>query len=69
MFSWRFLKDSVERAIRTLAQGILAHAAVAEGWEFTEQSVKVGLVAALASFLMSVVASGVGERDSASLVN
>ena len=68
MFTVSFLKDAIERAVRTFAQGILAHAAVVEGWEFTRESVELGAAAALASFLMSVVASGFGEKGTASLV-
>lgn len=68
MFSLRFLKEAAERAIRTFAQGVLAHAAVVGGWDFTGESVEVGLAAALASVLMSVVASGIGEKGSTSVL-
>jgi Putative lactococcus lactis phage r1t holin len=73
MFSKKFWADALERAIRTVAQSALALLVGAGpvgihvvNWQ------QVGSVAAPAgviSLLMSIVASGVGDKTSASLVN
>lgn len=71
MFSKVFLLDSVERAVKTFAQSLLAlfignqSDILNVDWG---QSLAVAGTATLVSFLTSVVSSGVGDSSSASLV-
>jgi hypothetical protein len=68
MFTITFWKDAAERAIRTAAQALLALWAtdvtgvLAVDWL---QAGSVAGLAALTSVLMSIVATGVGDKDSA----
>jgi hypothetical protein len=68
MFTIKFWKDAAERAIRTAAQALLALWAtdvtgvLAVDWL---QAGSVAALAALTSVLMSIVATGVGDKDSA----
>lgn len=71
MFSKLFWKDSLERAVKTFAQVLLALFAgnqvdiVNVDWG---QAFSVAGTAVLVSFLTSIVSSKVGDSDSASLV-
>lgn len=70
MFTIKFWKDAGERAIRTAAQALLALWATDVSGVLTVDWLQAGSVAALAglmSVLMSIVATGVGDRESASL--
>jgi hypothetical protein len=68
MFTITFWKDAAERAIRTAAQALLALWAtdvtgvLAVDWL---QAGSVAALAALTSVLMSIIATGVGDKDSA----
>ena len=71
MWSVEFWKSAGERALRTLAQVLLSMIVVGETGFMDVDWVQAGSVAglaALASVLMSVVATGVGDKGSASLV-
>jgi hypothetical protein len=71
MFSATFWKSTVERSVRTAAQVLLGFLVVGEtgvldvDWE---QALSVTGVAVIASILTSVVATGVGDKGTASLV-
>ena len=68
MFTITFWKDAAERAIRTAAQALLALWATDVTGVLAVDWVQAGSVAALAgltSVLMSIVATGVGDKDSA----
>jgi hypothetical protein len=68
MFTIKFWKDAGERAIRTAAQALLALWATDVTGVLAVDWVQAGSVAALAgltSVLMSIVATGVGDKDSA----
>jgi hypothetical protein len=68
MFTITFWKDAAERAIRTAAQAVLALWATDVAGVLEVDWVQAGSVAALAaltSILMSIVATGVGDKDSA----
>ena len=71
MWSVEFWKSAGERALRTFAQVLLSLIVVGETGFMDVDWVQAGSVAglaALASVLMSVVATGVGDKGSASLV-
>jgi len=71
VWSVEFWKSAGERALRTLAQVLLSLIVVGETGFMDVDWVQAGSVAglaALASVLMSVVATGVGDKGSASLV-
>jgi hypothetical protein len=71
MLSATFWKSTVERSIRTAAQVLLGFLVVGKtgildvDWE---QALSVTGVAVIASILTSVVATGVGDKGTASLV-
>lgn len=71
MFSATFWKSTVERSVRTAAQVLLGFLVVGEtgildvDWE---QALSVTGVAVIASILTSIVATGVGDKGTASLV-
>jgi hypothetical protein len=68
MFTITFWKDAAERAIRTAAQALLALWATDVTGVLAVDWVQAGSVAALAavtSVLMSIIATGVGDKDSA----
>ena len=71
LFAATFWKSTVERSIRTAAQVLLGFLVVGEtgildvDWE---QALSVTGVAVIASILTSVVATGVGDKGTASLV-
>ena len=68
MFTVKFWKDAAERAIRTAAQALLALWATNVSGVLEVDWVQAGSVAALAaltSVLMSIVATNVGEYESA----
>lgn len=72
MFSGTFFADAFERAVRTFAQGVLG--AISGGaiglldvdWA---QAAGIGGLAAVISLLTSVVATGVGDKGTASFVD
>jgi hypothetical protein len=72
MWTPSFWKDAAERAIRTFAQALLALIGtdlvgiVDLDWP---QLLAVGATAAVVSLLTSVVATGVGEKGTASLIS
>ena len=71
MWSVEFWKTAGERAARTFAQVLLSLIVVGETGFMDVDWVQAGSVAglaALASVLMSVVATGVGDKGTASLV-
>ena len=68
MFTVKFWKDAAERAIRTAAQALLALWATDVSGVLAVDWLQAGSVAALAaltSVLMSIVATNVGDHDSA----
>ena len=71
MFTPEFLKDAVERALRTAAQALIAFfgadvtGVLAVDWK---AAFSVAAGAAVVSLLTSVVASGVGTKGTAALV-
>lgn len=71
MFTLKFAKDALERAVRTSAQSLLAlwatdvSGVLQVEWQ---QAASVAAFAALTSVLMSVAATGRGNADSASVV-
>lgn len=65
MWSLEFWRSALERAVRTLAQVLLSMIVVGESGFLDVDWVQAGSVAgvaALASVLTSVVASGVGDK-------
>lgn len=71
MRSKQFWLDAAERAVKTLAQSLLAVFAagvtiISVDWK---ETLAIGATAALVSVLTSVASVGKGERESASLVN
>ena len=70
MFTIKFWKDAAERAIRTAAQALIALWATDVSGVLAVDWVQAGSVSALAalmSVLMSIAATGVGDRESAGL--
>lgn len=67
MFSVKFLKDSAERALSTVAQGYVASAVILGGI-FDWTAFKIALGAGVLSLFKSVAASKIGASDTASLV-
>lgn len=68
MFTIKFWKDAAERAIRTAAQALLALWATDVTGVLAVDWVQAGSVAGLAaltSILMSIIATGVGDRETA----
>jgi hypothetical protein len=72
MWSLAFWKDTAERAIRTAAQALLA----LWGTQVTgimqvdwTQALSVAALAALSSVLMSLIATGVGDKGTPSFVD
>jgi hypothetical protein len=66
-----FWINTAERAVRTFAQALVA--ALAAGFVFTDgaawaEALLTAVVAALASVLTSIAATGVGDPDSPSLL-
>ena len=71
MWTLDFWRSSAERALRTLAQVLLSMIVVGEtGFLDVDwiQAASVAGLAAVASVLMSIVATGVGDKGTASLV-
>ena len=71
MWEGKFWKGTLERAIRTAAQAVLALWGTQVTGVLEVDWVQAGSVAALAalsSILMSVVATGVGDHESSSFV-
>jgi hypothetical protein len=71
MWNLAFWKTAAERALRTLAQVLLSLIVVGEtGFMDVDwiQALSVAGLAALASILMSIVATGIGDKGTASLV-
>ena len=71
MMSKQFWKDTAERAVGTFAQALLATLAVGTPiWGLDwETGLGVSATAAAISILKSIVASTVGDKETASLVN
>ena len=68
MFTVKFWRDAAERAIRTAAQALLALWATDVSGVLEVDWVQAGSVAALAalmSVLMSIVATNVGDHETA----
>lgn len=71
MWSKKFWKETAERAIRTLSQVLLSMIVVGEtGFLDVDwlQALSVAGLAAVASILMSIVATGIGDHGTASLI-
>ena len=70
MFSKQFVKDALERAVKTFCQALLALFTV--GVSITnidwEQALAVAATAALVSILTSIGSTGFGSPDNASIV-
>lgn len=72
MWELKFWKQTIERAIRTAAQALLAlwgtqvSGVLDVDWV---QAGSVAVLAALSSVLMSIVATGVGDHESPSFVS
>lgn len=67
MFSWKFLKDSLERSLSTFAQAYIS-SAVVFGGILDSQALKVAAGAAILSVFKAVAATFKGDKESASLV-
>lgn len=71
MWELKFWKQTIERAIRTAAQALLALWGTQVSGVLDVDWVQAGSVAALAalsSVLMSIIATGVGDHESPSFV-
>jgi hypothetical protein len=71
MWTVKFWKSAVERAIRTVAQVLLSLIVVGEtGFLDVDwmQAASVAGLSGLASILMSIVATGIGDHESSSFV-
>lgn len=71
MWSKEFWKSTAERALRTLSQVLLSMIVVGEtGFLDVDwlQALSVAGLSALASVLMSIVASGMGDHGTASMI-
>lgn len=68
MFSLKFIKDALERAVATAAQAYLATGFVISGGYFSADAAKIAGGAAFLSLLKAVVATRVGDKESAGLV-
>lgn len=71
MWEMKFWKGTLERAIRTAAQAVLALLGTDVAGILQVDWVQVASVAGLAAFLsvlMSVVATGVGDHESPSFI-
>lgn len=72
MWELKFWKQTIERAIRTAAQALLALWGTQVSGVLDVDWLQAGSVAALAalsSVLMSIVATGVGDHESPSFVS
>jgi hypothetical protein len=71
MWEGKFWKGTLERAIRTAAQAVIALLSTDVAGILTVDWVQTASVAAMAAFmsvLMSIVATGVGDHESPSFV-
>lgn len=68
LFSGAFIKDAAERVVVTFAQGYIS-AAVVLGGILDYDALKVAAGAAVLSFFKAIVASKIGNEDSASLTS
>lgn len=68
MFSVKFLKDAAERVVWTFAQALLGAGVVLDGGFFGGDNIKVAGAAAVASLLKAIVATRVGDSDSAASI-
>ena len=68
MFSLSFIKDALERAISTAAQALLGAGVVLDGSFFSSDNLKIAGAAAIASILKALVATRIGDKESAGLV-
>lgn len=71
MWNLGFWRSAAERALRTLAQVLLSLIVVGEtGFMDVDwiQALSVAGLAAVASVLMSIVASGIGDKGTASMI-
>lgn len=68
MFSLTFIRDAIERAISTAAQALLGAGVVLDGSFFSSDNLKIAGAAAVASILKALVATKVGDSESAGLV-
>jgi hypothetical protein len=72
MWSLKFWRETVERAIRTAAQALLAlwgtqvTGVLEVDWT---QAASVTALAALSSVLMSLLATGVGDHESSAFID
>ena len=65
-----FVKDTIERAVKTFAQTLLASLAVATtladvDWK---TALSTSVLAALISILTSIASGGIGDKDTASII-
>lgn len=67
LFTLKFLKDAAERVIASFAGALLAAGIVTSDGYFDPMTLKIAAGAAIASLLKAIVASQVGNKDSASL--
>lgn len=69
MFTLKFVKDALERALATFAQGYVAAVAVLPGDILDFNALKVAAGAAVLSIFKAVAASKFGDSESASLTS
>lgn len=65
MLSWIFLKDVVERVVWTFAQAFLGAIVALDGAVLSDTNLKIAGGAALVSLLKGIVASQIGNKESA----
>lgn len=67
----QFIKDMVERAVKTFAQTLLASLTVAAAFEDVNwgAALSTATLGALTSLLTSIVSGNIGDSDTASLVD
>ena len=67
----QFIKDMLERAIKTFAQTLLATLAIATTLQDVDwlTSLSTAVLAALISVLTSIVSGNIGDTETASLVD
>lgn len=69
MFTFKFVKDVLERMVRSFAGGYVASAAFVAGEVFTRDNLEVAVGAAVASLLLALASKQFGpNQDSASIL-
>jgi hypothetical protein len=72
LYTWRFWKDALERAVKTAAQSVLLGLGLGEGFNAFELdwllALGFALGGAVLSILTSVASAGVGQTGSPSAI-